>query len=119
MNEGAAALLAADAAVPASPGRHAAARRRLERRTQLAWVTSLAAKLGAFGTQLVAVPMVYRTMGQDGYAAYAAVTSAVSILGALNLGIGGSLVTPVVQAAAPRRENGERGRCGQGCCRWA
>lgn len=114
MNEGATALLVADAVLPASQDRHAAARRRLERRTQLAWVTSLAAKLGAFGTQLVAVPMVYRTMGQDGYAAYAAVTSAVSILGALNLGIGGSLVTPVVQAAAlgDRRREGEVLRAG-------
>jgi O-antigen/teichoic acid export membrane protein len=88
---------------------HAAARRRLERRTQLAWLTSLASKVGTFGTQLVAVPAVYRTLGQDGYAAYAAVTSAVSILGALNLGIGGSLVTPIAQSAAL----GDRTREGQ------
>jgi len=79
--------------------RRAEARRRLERRTLLAWLTSLASKVGTFGTQLVAVPMVYRTLGQDGYAAYAAVTTAVSILGALNLGIGGSLVTPMAHAA--------------------
>jgi len=79
---------------------HAAARRRLERRTQLAWLTSLASKVGTFGAQLVAVPAVYRTLGQDGYAAYAAVTSTVSVLGALNLGIGGSLVTPLARASA-------------------
>ena len=81
-------------------GGRLAARCRLERRTQLAWLTSLVSKVGTAGTQLVAVPMVYQTMGQDGYAAYAAVTSAVLILSALNLGIGGSLVTPVARAAA-------------------
>ncbi len=90
---------------------YAATRRRLVRRTQLAWLTSLGSKVGTLATQVLAVPAVYRTIGQDGYAAYAAVTSTVSILGALNLGIGGSLVTPVAQAAAL----GDHAREGQLC----
>jgi len=58
--------------------------------------------------------MVYRTIGQSGYAAYAAVTSAVAVLSALNLGIGGSLVTPVAQAAAfgDKRKEAELFRAG-------
>jgi O-antigen/teichoic acid export membrane protein len=81
-------------------GLHTAARRRLERRIQLAWAASVVSKVGTFATQLIAVPEVYRTLGQEGYAAYAAVTSTVSILGALNLGIGSSLVTPLARASA-------------------
>ena len=81
-------------------GSHTAARRRLERRTQLAWAASLLSKVGTYATQFVAVPAVYQTLGQEGYAAYAAVTSTASILGAFNLGIGGALVTPIAHAAA-------------------
>lgn len=77
-----------------------AVRRRLERSIQLAWLASFASKVGTFGIQFVAVPAVYRTLGQEGYAAFAAVTSAVSILAPLNLGLGGSLVTPIAQCAA-------------------
>lgn len=113
-NEEAMSSTASQSVVAVNGYGRAASRQRLERRTQLAWVTSLTTKLGTLGTQLLAVPMVYRTLGQDGYAAYAAVTSAVSILGALNFGIGGSLVTPLAQAAArgQRQTEGEILRAG-------
>jgi O-antigen/teichoic acid export membrane protein len=52
--------------------------------------------------QIIAVPTVYRAIGPAQFAAYAAVTAVVSILGFLNLGMGGALVTPLAQAAADR-----------------
>ena len=56
--------------------------------------------------QVIAVPTVYRALGAEQFAAYAAVTASVSILGFLNLGMGGALVTPLSQAVA----NGEHER---------
>jgi O-antigen/teichoic acid export membrane protein len=52
--------------------------------------------------QVIAIPTVYRAIGPVQFAAYAAVTAAVSILGFLNFGMGGALVTPLAQAAAAR-----------------
>jgi O-antigen/teichoic acid export membrane protein len=65
-----------------------------------AWSTSLLSKIVTVGVQFLAVPLVYRVLGQSGYAAYAAVTASAALIGVLNLGIGGSLVTPIAQAAA-------------------
>jgi O-antigen/teichoic acid export membrane protein len=50
---------------------------------------------------------VYRAIGPAQFAAYAAVTSSVSILAFLNLGMGGALVTPLTQAAADRDKQRE------------
>jgi len=57
--------------------------------------------------QVIAVPVVYRAIGPVQFAAYAAVTSVVSILGLLNLGMGGALVTPLAHAAAEREHQRE------------
>ena len=78
----------------------AAHRRHRSRRLTLAWGTSLLSKVATFGVQLLAVPVVYHTLGQTGYSAYAAVTASAVLIMALNLGIGGSLVTPLAEAAA-------------------
>jgi O-antigen/teichoic acid export membrane protein len=67
-----------------------------------AWLTLLPSKAVTFLVQAIAVPLVYRALGPAQFAAYAAVTAAVSILGFLNLGMGGALVTPLTQAAAAR-----------------
>jgi O-antigen/teichoic acid export membrane protein len=73
-------------------------------RIKLAWGTSLLSKAATIGVQVLAVPLVYRALGQGGYAAYAAVTASAGLIGVLNLGIGGSLVTPIAEAAARRDE---------------
>jgi O-antigen/teichoic acid export membrane protein len=70
------------------------------RRLLSAWVTSIPSKGITLLVQVIAIPTVYRAIGPVQFAAYAAVTSAVSILGYLNLGMGGALVTPLAQAAA-------------------
>ena len=64
-----------------------------------AWVTLVPSKAVTLLVQIVAIPAVYRTIGPVQFATYAAVTSAVSILGFLNLGMGGALVTPLAEAA--------------------
>ena len=72
-----------------------------------AWVTSAPSKIGMLLVQIIAIPIVYRSIGPAQFAGYAAVTAAVSILSFLNLGMGGALVTPLAQAAAdndPYRE---------------
>jgi O-antigen/teichoic acid export membrane protein len=56
---------------------------------------------------VIAIPIVYRAIGPAQFAAYAAVTAAVSILGFLNLGMGGALVTPLAQSAADQDRQGE------------
>lgn len=75
-------------------------RRQRQKRIRLAWSTSLVSKVATVGVQLLAVPLVYRALGDGGYAAYAAVTASAGLIAALNLGIGGSLVTPIADAAA-------------------
>jgi O-antigen/teichoic acid export membrane protein len=70
------------------------------RRIISAWVTLVPSKAVTLLVQIIAIPMVYRAIGPAQFAAYAAVTAAVSILGFLNLGMGGALVTPLAQAAA-------------------
>jgi O-antigen/teichoic acid export membrane protein len=66
----------------------------------LAWSTSLPSKIITIGVQVLALPLVYRALGESGYVAYAAVTASASMLSILNLGIGGSLVTPLTEAIA-------------------
>ena len=75
-------------------------RRQRQQRMVWAWSTSLLSKFATVGVQLLAVPLVYRALGEKGYAAYAAVTASAGLVGVLNLGIGGSLVTPIAEAAA-------------------
>jgi O-antigen/teichoic acid export membrane protein len=83
------------------PGARAVAhRRQRQQRMVWAWSTSLLSKIVTIGVQLLAVPLVYRALGEGGYAAYAAVTASAGLMGVLNLGIGGSLVTPIAEAAA-------------------
>jgi O-antigen/teichoic acid export membrane protein len=70
----------------------------------LAWGTSLLSKIVTIGVQVLALPLVYRALGEGGYAAYAAVTASASMLSVLNLGIGGSLVTPLADSVARQDE---------------
>ena len=93
-------------ATPATQDRSKAAlhRRHRHRRLTLAWGTSLLSKVATAGVQFLAVPLVYHALGQTGYAAYAAVTASAVLITALNLGIGGSLVTPIAEAAAQSDE---------------
>jgi O-antigen/teichoic acid export membrane protein len=70
------------------------------RRLMSAWLTLVPSKAVFLIVQIIAIPMVYRSIGPEQFAAYAAVTAAVSILGFLNLGMGGALVTPLAEAAA-------------------
>ena len=72
------------------------------RRLVSAWLTLAPSKVITLLVQIIAIPTVYRAIGPAQFAAYAAVTAAVSILGFLNLGMGGALVTPLAQAAADR-----------------
>jgi O-antigen/teichoic acid export membrane protein len=74
------------------------------RRLSSAWITLLPSKGITLLVQLLAVPTIYRAIGPRQFAAYAAVTSAVSIMGFLNLGMGGALVTPFTRAVANRDE---------------
>ena len=71
-----------------------------------AWVTSVPSKVVTLIVQVIAIPIVYRSVGPAQFAAYASVTAAVSILNFLNLGMGGALVTPLAKAAADH----DRGR---------
>lgn len=80
-------------------------RRRRQGTIKLAWSSSVLSKLLALGTQALALPLAYRALGDEGFAAFAAVTASASLLGSLNLGIGGSLVTPVAIAAAKGDEH--------------
>lgn len=75
-------------------------RRYRQRRMNLAWSTSLLSKIVTIGVQVLALPLVFRALGEGGYVAYAAVTASASMLSVLNLGIGGSLVTPLTEAIA-------------------
>lgn len=81
-----------------------AQRRHRQQRMTWAWGLSLGSTLTTVAIQFLAVPLVYRELGQGGYAAYASVTAAAGLIGILNLGIGGSLVTPVAAAAAEGNE---------------
>lgn len=69
-------------------------------RVYAAWTTSLASKVATLLVQLVSLPAVYRSVGPEQFAAYAAVTSVVSMLGFFNLGFGGAMVSPLARAAA-------------------
>lgn len=75
-----------------------------QKRIKLAWGTSLLSKGATIGVQVLAVPLVYHALGEGGYAAYAAVTASASLIGILNLGLGGSLVTPIAEAVARQDE---------------
>src|ERR1017187_1456353 len=72
------------------------------RRIFSAWVTSAPSKIVTLIVQVIAVPIVYRSIGPKQFASYVAVTAVVSILNLLNLGMGGALVTPLAQAAADK-----------------
>ncbi|MBX5495120.1 MAG: hypothetical protein IRZ15_07265 [Bryobacteraceae bacterium] len=82
-------------------------RGRRNRRLISAWSASLLSKGATFVAQIFAVPIVYRSLDGDRFAAYAAVTSAASVLGSLNLGLGGALVNPVVKAVTEGDQKGE------------
>src|ERR1035441_6395578 len=88
----------ASCAVEATNPRHL--RQQRTRRILSAWVTSAPSKVVTLIVQLIAVPIVYRSIGPAQFASYAAVTAIVSSLNFLNLGMGGALVTPLAQAAA-------------------
>lgn len=75
-------------------------RRRRQQRVTLAWSTSLVSTVTTVAVQALTIPLVYRSLGQDGYAVYASITAAAGLISVLNLGIGGSLVTPIAAAAA-------------------
>ena len=83
---------------PIEPSRDA--RRDRTNRIQLAWITSLLSTVTTVAIQLLAIPLVYRSLAESGYAAYASITAAAGVIGVLNLGVGGSLVTPLAAAAA-------------------
>lgn len=70
------------------------------KRITWAWGSSILSKIATACVQLICVPIVYRTLGQSGYAAFAAVTSSAGLISFLDLGIGGSLVTPLAEAVA-------------------
>ena len=76
------------------------ARRQRTARIRLAWGTSLVSTVTTIAIQVLVIPLIYRSLGEGGYAAYAAITAAAGLIGVLNLGIGGSLVTPIAAAAA-------------------
>src|ERR1035441_4877278 len=95
----------ASCAVEATNPRHL--RQQRTRRILSAWVTSAPSKVVTLIVQLIAVPIVYRSIGPAQFAAYAAVTALVSILNFLNLGMGGALVTPLAQAAAVKDRDRE------------
>jgi O-antigen/teichoic acid export membrane protein len=76
------------------------ARRNRTNRIQLAWITSLLSTVTTAAIQLLAIPLVYRSLAESGYAAYASITAAAGVISVLNLGIGGSLVTPLAAAGA-------------------
>src|ERR1035437_3400034 len=86
----------------ASTCEHRKLRQLRTRRLVSAWLTLVPSKALTLLVQIIAIPVVYRAIGPVQFAAYAAVTAAVSILGFLNLGMGGALVTPLAQAAAVR-----------------
>lgn len=86
----------------ASISEHRELRHHRTRRLISAWLTLVPSKAVTLLVQIIAIPTVYRAIGPAQFAAYAAVTAAVSILGFLNLGMGGALVTPLAQAAADR-----------------
>ena len=83
---------------PIEPSRDA--RRDRTNRIQLAWITSLLSTVTTVVIQLLAIPLVYRSLAESGYAAYASISAAAGVIGVLNLGVGGSLVTPLAAAAA-------------------
>jgi len=76
------------------------ARKTRIRTIRLAWSSLFISKIVTFGVQVLAIPTAYRALGEDGFAAYAAVTASANLIWALNLGIGGALVTPIAEAAA-------------------
>jgi len=86
---------------------HREPRQHRTRRLVTAWVTLAPSKAITLLVQVIAIPTVYRAIGPAQFAAYAAVTAAVSILGFLNLGMGGALVTPLAQAVADRDHHRE------------
>lgn len=93
-----------DPAVDPSPD----AQRDRTNRIHLAWITSLLSTMTTVAIQLLAIPLVYRTLAESGYAVYASITAAAGVIGVFNLGVGGSLVTPLAAAAAEGDEERQR-----------
>src|ERR1039458_5238464 len=83
------------------------ARRQRTRRVFSAWASSVPSKSVTLLVQVIAIPIVYRSIAPAQFAAYAAVTAVVSILNIFNLGMGGALVTPLPQAAADKDRHRE------------
>jgi O-antigen/teichoic acid export membrane protein len=73
-----------------------------------AWGTSFTSKIATLLVQLVSIPAAYRSLGTGAFAAYAAVTSAVSILGFFSLGMDGAMVSPLAHASAAHDIDRER-----------
>src|SRR5581483_10803048 len=78
------------------------ARTQRTRRIISAWLTSAPSKVFTLLVQVIAVPVVYRSLGPAQYTAYASVTAIVWVFNFLNLGMGGAVVTPLAQAVALR-----------------
>src|ERR1019366_1581297 len=72
-----------------------------------AWVTSAPSTVVTLLVQVIAMPIVYRSLGPGQFAAFAAVTAVVSILNFLNLGMGGALVTSLAEEAAVKDRDRE------------
>jgi hypothetical protein len=85
------------------------------KRIYSAWATSFSSKTATLLVQLVSIPAAYRSLGPGAFAAYAAVTSVVAILGFFNFGMGGAMVSGFSAGARVRvPETGSRsGNCGR------
>ena len=93
-------LVEPDAAIQAVDKRDERKQRRW--RIISAWLTSAPSKVFTLLVQVIAVPVVYRSLGPAQYTAFASVTALVWVINFLNLGMGGALVTPLAQAVAVR-----------------
>lgn len=73
-----------------------------------AWSSSFTSKIATLLVQLVSIPAAYRSLGAEAFVAYAAVTSVVAILGFLDFGMGGAMVSPLAHASASHDVDRER-----------
>jgi O-antigen/teichoic acid export membrane protein len=78
------------------------------KRIYSAWATSFTSKIATLLVQLVSIPVAYRSLGAETFAAYAAVTSVVAILGFFNFGMGGAMVSPLAGAFATQNLDREK-----------
>jgi O-antigen/teichoic acid export membrane protein len=60
----------------------------------------MVSKAFSFVVQAFGIPIVYRCLGPASFGEYMTLMAAVGVVGVFNLGIGGSIVTPVAAAAA-------------------